>query len=100
MAADVTTDSYPEKRYKAWVGFISPTAEFTPKSVETPELRTRLEYQVRIFVCNPQGELRLGMPATVSISLNQSTPCGRFIATPSGWHVASPSFAVMAARVY
>lgn len=69
--ARITTDSYPGKVYQGWVGAISPTAEFTPKNVETPDLRTRLVYQVRVFACNPQGELRLGMPATVSISLHQ-----------------------------
>ena len=74
MAADVSTDSYPGKTYPGWIGFISPTAEFTPKNVETPELRTRLVYQVRIYVCNPQDELRLGMPATVSIPLDQPKP--------------------------
>ena len=72
MLAKVSTDSYPNKDYKAWVGFISPTAEFTPKSVETPDIRTSLVYQVRVFVCNPRNELRLGMPATVTIDLNQS----------------------------
>ena len=71
MHAEVATDSYPNKRYSAWLGYISPTAEFTPKSVETTEVRSSLVYQVRIFVCNPQGELRLGMPATVTIALGQ-----------------------------
>ncbi len=71
MLAYITTDSYPGKRYKGWVGFISPTAEFTPKPVETTELRTKLVYRCRIFVCDPQGELRLGMPVTVTIPLNQ-----------------------------
>jgi HlyD family secretion protein len=71
MRAEVATDSYPGKRYRGWLGYISPTAEFTPKEVETPELRSRLVYQVRIFVCNPQDELRQGMPATVSIALDQ-----------------------------
>jgi HlyD family secretion protein len=74
MSADVSTDSYPGKTYKGWIGFISPTAEFTPKNVETPELRTRLVYQMRVYVCNPQGELRLGMPATVTIPLDQPKP--------------------------
>ena len=74
MSADVFTDSYPGKAYPGWIGFISPTAEFTPKNVETPELRTRLVYQLRIYVCNPQDELRLGMPATVSIPLDQPKP--------------------------
>ncbi len=70
-SAGVSTDSYPGKTYRGWIGFISPTAEFTPKNVETPELRTRLVYQVRVYVCNPQNELRLGMPATVTIPINQ-----------------------------
>ncbi|MGD8926064.1 MAG: efflux RND transporter periplasmic adaptor subunit [Thioalkalispiraceae bacterium] len=70
--AQITTDSYPGKVYKGWVGSISPTAEFTPKNIETTELRTRLVYQVRVFACNPQFEMRLGMPATVHISLDQT----------------------------
>ena len=74
MSAEVSTDSYPDKTYPGWIGFISPTAEFTPKTVETPELRTRLVYQVRVHVCNPQDELRLGMPTTVSIPLDQPRP--------------------------
>jgi len=72
--ATIHTDSYPDKRYEGWVGFISPTAEFTPKNVQTPELRTRLVYSVRVFACNPQGELRLGMPVTVTIALDQASP--------------------------
>lgn len=71
--AHISTDSYPGKIYQGWVGSISPTAEFTPKNVETPELRTRLVYQMRVYICNPQFELRLGMPATVSIDL-KATP--------------------------
>lgn len=71
MRAEVATDSYPGKRYRAWVGYISPSAEFTPKSVETTEVRAGLVYQVRVFVCNPDNELRLGMPATVTIPLGQ-----------------------------
>lgn len=71
MSAEVSTDSFSGKHYQAWLGYISPTAEFTPKSVETTEVRSSLVYQVRIFVCNPQNELRLGMPATVSIPLGQ-----------------------------
>ncbi|CAG4882663.1 Predicted membrane fusion protein (MFP) component of efflux pump, membrane anchor protein YbhG [Georgfuchsia toluolica] len=72
MRAEVTTDSYPGKRYRAWLGYISPSAEFTPKSVETTEVRSNLVYQLRVFVCNSQNELRLGMPATVNIVLDQS----------------------------
>jgi HlyD family secretion protein len=71
MTAEVVTDSFPGKRYQAWIGFISPSAQFTPKSVETREVRTSLVYQVRVFVRKPQNELRLGMPATVIIPLYQ-----------------------------
>ena len=70
----VHTDSHPDKRYRAWVGYVSPTAEFTPKSVETAEIRSSLVYQARVFVCEGQGELRLGMPATVTIPLDQTAP--------------------------
>lgn len=69
--AEIRTDSYPDKVYEGWVGSISPTAEFTPKSVETPELRSRLVYQVRVYACNPNNELRLGMPATVTLRTGQ-----------------------------
>lgn len=69
LAARISTDSYPGQAYKGWIGYISPTAEFTPKTVETPELRTALVYQVRVYVCDGQNALRLGMPATVQIDL-------------------------------
>jgi HlyD family secretion protein len=70
MAAAVVVDSFPGQRFEGWVGFISPVAEFTPKSVQTDELRTSLVYEVRVFVKDPSDSLRLGMPATVFISLN------------------------------
>ncbi len=69
MPAVITTDSFPGRRYRGWVGYISPTAQFTPKTVETPVLRTQLVYQVRVYACDSRGELRLGMPATVTIEL-------------------------------
>lgn len=69
--ATIYTDSYPDKPYEGWVGYISPTSEFTPKNIQTSELRTRLVYSVRIYACNPQNELRLGMPATVRIDISQ-----------------------------
>ena len=85
--ARITTDSFPGKVYTGWVGSISPTAEFTPKNVETPELRTRLVYQVRVFSCNPQFELRLGMPVTVSIDLRSSGSAD----IPAEQHCAKPA---------
>jgi len=74
MSASVAADSFPTKRFAGWIGFISPVAEFTPKSVETSELRTSLVYEVRVFVKDPTDELRLGMPATVYVPLGQTRP--------------------------
>jgi HlyD family secretion protein len=67
MTASVSTDSFPGTRYRGWIGYISPTAEFTPRTIESPELRTALVYRIRVYVCDPRGQLRLGMPATVRI---------------------------------
>jgi HlyD family secretion protein len=67
MEAFVITDTAPDQPVRAHVGFISPTAEFTPKSVETPELRTDLVYRLRIIVDGPHGGLHQGMPVTVRI---------------------------------
>lgn len=77
MRAAITTDSFPDRIYVGWIGDISPSAEFTPKNVETPELRTRLVYRMRVFACNPNGELRLGMPATVILDLSDRSSAGR-----------------------
>lgn len=67
MRASVRSDSFGGRSYPGWVGFISPVAEFTPKAVETEELRTKLVYEVRVFVEDPRDELRLGMPVTVEV---------------------------------
>ena len=72
QSCTVHTDSFPDKKYDAWIGYVSPTAEFTPKHVQTPELRTRLVFQVRVHVRNPENELRLGMPVTVTIPLGDA----------------------------
>jgi HlyD family secretion protein len=74
MAAQVAADSFPDRRFDGWVGFISPVAEFTPKTVQTEELRTSLVYEVRVFVKDPSDDMRLGMPATVYLPLDQRVP--------------------------
>ena len=74
MAATVTTDSFPDRPLDGWVGFISPMAEFTPKDVQTEELRTSLVYEIRVFVVDPGDKLRLGSPATVQLSLKSPVP--------------------------
>lgn len=65
--ASVTIDGAPDSSIQGTVGFISSTSEFTPKTVQTEELRTSLVYEVRVFVNDSEDRLRLGMPATVSI---------------------------------
>lgn len=64
MEAKVFTDS-KEEPYDAVVSFISAQAEFTPKSVQTEELRTQLVYRMRLIIQNPDKYIRQGMPVTV-----------------------------------
>lgn len=71
MKAEVTTDTKPLKIFHGHIGFISPVAEFTPKNVESTELRTDLVYRLRVIVDDPTHELKQGMPVTVKLMLNQ-----------------------------
>jgi HlyD family secretion protein len=68
-AVTVTTDTYPGKVYHGRIGFISPEAEFTPKTVETHAERVTLVYRIRIDIANPTHELLPGMPADATIKL-------------------------------
>lgn len=61
--AAVMTDSFPGKRYKGRVSFISQEAEFTPKQIQTDEERVKLVYRIKIKIDNPNQELKPGMPA-------------------------------------
>lgn len=74
MRAWIESDSFPGQRFPGWVGYISPVSEFTPKNVETTQLRSQLVYRVRVYACNPDHRLRLGMPATVVIPLLNNPP--------------------------
>lgn len=72
MAAQVVTDSQPDRPIAGRIGYISSVAEFTPKSVQTEELRTSLVYEVRVLVDDADDVLRLGQPATVRMA--EGTP--------------------------
>ena len=61
----VKTDS--GRQYEGQIGFISPRAEFTPKTVETAALRTDLVYRLRVIVDAPDHGLRQGLPVTVNL---------------------------------
>jgi HlyD family secretion protein len=76
MRVEVFTDSAPNKPYSGTIGFISPVAEFTPKSVETPELRTDLVYRLRVVIDQGSNGLRQGMPVTVRIPLGKDNAGG------------------------
>lgn len=67
----VLTDS-SDKVYHGQVGFISPRAEFTPKTVETTDLRTDLVYRLRVVVTNADEGLRQGMPVTVDVDTTRT----------------------------
>lgn len=69
MTADIHTDC--GKVYKGKIGFISPVAEFTPKTVETAQLRTDLVYRLRVYADNPDHYLKQGMPVTVKLHLEK-----------------------------
>ena len=71
MPAEVYTDTPGSHPYKGHIGFISPVAEFTPKTVETTQLRTDLVFRLRIIADNPDRALRQGMPVTVKLSLSE-----------------------------
>ena len=65
MPADVHTDVKGGPVYHGKIGFISPMAEFTPKTVQSPELRTDLVFRLRVYVDDSDGYLRQGQPVTV-----------------------------------
>jgi len=69
MPAEIYTDTKGSKAYVGHIGFISPVAEFTPKTVETTELRTDLVYRLRVVVDDADERLRQGMPVTVKLKL-------------------------------
>ncbi len=83
MRAKVLSDSFPAQTFDGWIGFISPVAEFTPKTVETEDLRTKLVYETRIFVHDSNDLLRLGMPVTVIIDRTASTNVNRNNSVPA-----------------
>lgn len=75
QAVDVYTDTIDpktgEKRmYKGQVGYISPVAEFTPKTVQSTDIRTNLVYRIRVYIYDIDEYLRQGMPVTIKVNLD------------------------------
>jgi len=69
--AYIKIDSYPDKKYRGWVSYISKEAEFTPKFIQTTEERVKLVYRIKVRADNSSLELKPGMPADAYILLNQ-----------------------------
>ena len=67
MSVKIEIDSVPGKQFDGTVGFISPEAEFTPKSVQTEQVRDDLVYRLRIVAKDPDNVFRQGMPVTVHV---------------------------------
>jgi HlyD family secretion protein len=61
------TDTYPGKKYRGWVSFLSQEAEFTPKYIQTTEERVKLVYRIKVRVDNASLDLKPGMPADAYI---------------------------------
>ena len=64
---EVTTDTYPGKKYAGRVSFIASQAEFTTRNVQTRKERVRLVYRIKVDIPNPERELKPGMPADAVI---------------------------------
>lgn len=65
QTAEVTADSFPGEIFTATVIQIADKAEFTPRNVQTVEGRSSTVFAVKLKVEDPQGKLKIGMPADV-----------------------------------
>jgi len=63
----ITTDGRPNQPYHGRIGYVAPAAEFTPKTVETPELRTQLVYRIRVRITDADSGIRQGQPVTIQL---------------------------------
>ena len=68
MTVQLTIDSEPGREYPGTVGFISPDAEFTPKTVQTEQVRDDMVYRIRVIASDPDNVFRQGMPVTVLVA--------------------------------
>ena len=68
--ADIKIDAYKDKTFNGKIIYISPEAEFTPKNIQTQDERTKLVFAVKIRIPNPKFELKPGMPADASLTIN------------------------------
>lgn len=68
LPAHIYSDAFPDEPFAATVRYIASRAEFTPKEVQTPDERTKLVYEVRLYLeRNPDHRLTPGLPADAVI---------------------------------
>ncbi|EGW37425.1 efflux RND transporter periplasmic adaptor subunit [Desulfosporosinus sp. OT] len=65
--AFIAVDSYPDKKFKGQIQYVSDQAEFTPKNVQTKEERTTTVYAVKISISEGKDQIKAGMPADVTL---------------------------------
>lgn len=68
--AEIKIDTYPDKIYEGKITYISQEAEFTPKTIQTKDERTKLVFAVKVEAANNNFELKPGLPADVKIYLD------------------------------
>lgn len=66
-----------KREYKGQIGYISPVAEFTPKTVQSTDTRTDLVYRIRVYINDIDEFLRQGMPVTICVKLNKESEAGQ-----------------------
>jgi len=75
LPARIYTDAFPDTPFPATVRYISSTAEFTPKEVQTPDERVKLIYAVKLYLdANPEHRLTPGLPADAVIRWQEDAP--------------------------
>ena len=62
-----------KREYKGQIGYISPVAEFTPKTVQSTDTRTDLVYRIRVYIYDIDEFLRQGMPVTIKVNLTSES---------------------------
>ena len=60
-------DAQGKKPYEGIITFINPTAEFTPKNIQTKKSRADLVFGIKLTIDNPKGELHPGMPVEAEL---------------------------------
>lgn len=67
----VTIDAFPEKQFAGRITYISPTAEFTPRNIQTKDERVKQVFGVRVEIPNPEGILKPGLPADARVRIDK-----------------------------